>query len=110
MLTFAGSALEGQQMACSVLLHAISHRHVHPFAPAGLAHAQAHSVQKQIGPLIVQLRRMEPPNCFSGFPFDFKIRYNVTVEAKELQRRGAQFADTGRTGWDDSISVESLVV
>ena len=49
-------------MARDVAPHSVGHQHLHPLAAAGPPHAQAHSVQEHIRPLVFQGCLVEPPH------------------------------------------------
>ncbi len=58
-LTLAAGLQKGQQLASSVAPHSVSHQHLHSLSPAGPSHPQAHPIQEQIRPVVVQWRLMK---------------------------------------------------
>jgi hypothetical protein len=62
-MALSASAQKGQQLATTIALHSIGHQHLHSLAARRPPHPQAHSIQKQIRPVIVQacLMNLERP-------------------------------------------------
>ena len=58
-LTLALAAQKGQQLPTAVPPHPVGDQHLYAFSPAGSPHPQAHAVQKQVRPLILQPRRLK---------------------------------------------------